>query len=175
MTLHFSLFHPLPEPKLNWKKWILPKKFDFYFCGLILLFIGVIVQLYCSIREQESPKFISYFFVLGFFSFIIHRNLNHLEYCNDSGNFEGYIRFDYEGFEWNETRFSKNDFVMVSYAIDDYSGKVISGNSSKILISSGTSNYFTFKTADATHRLQFRIPSENYLHPLRDVLQSYIP
>lgn len=175
MTLHFSLFHPLHEPKLNWKKWILPKKFDFYFCGLILLFIGVIVQLYCSIREQESPKFISYFFVLGFFSFIIHRNLNHLEYCNDSGNFEGYIRFDYEGFEWNETRFSKNDFVMVSYAIDDYSGKVISGNSSKILISSGTSNYFTFKTADATHRLQFRIPSENYLHPLRDVLQSYIP
>jgi|GEM_PF-6581907 len=175
MTLHFSLFYHLPEPKLNWKKWILPKKFDFYFCGLILLFIGVIVQLYCSIREQESPKFISYFFVLGFFSFIIHRNLNHLEYCNDSGNFEGYIRFDYEGFEWNETRFSKNDFVMVSYAIDDYSGKVISGNSSKVLISSGTSNYFTFKTADATHRLQFRIPSENYLHPLRDVLQSYIP
>lgn len=175
MTLHFSLFHPLPEPKLNWKKWILPKKFDFYFCGLTLLFIGVIVQLYCSIREQESPKFISYFFVLGFFAFIIHRNLNHLEYCNDSGNFEGYIRFDYEGFEWNETRFSKNDFVMVSYAIDDYSGKVISGNSSKILISSGTSNYFTFKTADATHRLQFRIPSENYLHQLRDVLQSYIP
>ncbi|MFY7758443.1 MAG: hypothetical protein ACOVP9_08600, partial [Flavobacterium stagni] len=142
---------------------------------LLLVFIGVIIHLYFSIREQESPKFILSFYLLGIIAIQLHRFLNQIEYTNDSGKFEGYIRFDYEGFEWNGRWYSKQEFAMVSYSINDYSGKTMGGNSSKVLLSSGTSNYFTFKTAEATHELQFRIPSENYLYPLKDVLQNYIP
>ena len=175
MTLHFSLFHPQPEPKVNWKIGILPQKFDFYFCGLLLLFIGVIAQLYYSIRELEAPKSILTLYLLGFVAIQIHRFLNTVTYNNDSGDFKGYVRFDYEGFEWNGVWYSKRDFAMVSYAIDDYSGKTIGGNSYKVTLSSGTSNYFTFTTAEGTHQLQFRIPSDKYLYPLKEVLQSYIP
>lgn len=170
MTLHFSLFDPKAENTSPPSR-----RLNFYIPGLIFVFIGILSKVYYYSNDKETNSFTTLMYLFGAIFILMNRFSKPFTFEETKGAFEGYIRFDYEGFEWNGVWYSKRDFAMVSYAIDDYSGKTIGGNSYKITLSSGTSNYFTFTTAEATHQLQFRIPSENYLYPLKEVLQSYIP